>query len=107
MPEESASPRTSDLRITLARRTPPSCPVCQGPTVERARPDPEPGGPSFWVRKKFWFDCAACGRSWEGCGICHRGALVEGRLWGDPDLRTLRCRGGCGWAVAWREKQTG
>jgi hypothetical protein len=29
-------------------------------------------------------------------------ALVEGRLWGEPDVKKIECQGGCGWGVAWR-----
>ena len=83
---------------------PPPCPVCKEPTTERAVPDPEPGGPSFWVRQRFWFDCARCAASWECCGICHHGALVPGMLWGEPGMKKLECRGGCGWSVAWRTR---
>jgi hypothetical protein len=103
MSEEGVRPAIDYSRyITLARRLPPPCPLCKGPTTERAEPDPETGGPSFWCRKKFCFDCAHCAQSWECCGICHRGALVEGTLCGDVDIRKIECKGGCGWAVAWR-----
>jgi hypothetical protein len=54
-------------------------------------------------RKRFWFDCAACARSWECCGIFLRGTLVEGKLWGEPDVKKIECIGGCGCGVAWRE----
>jgi hypothetical protein len=89
----------------LATPKPPACPLCKGPTAARAVPDPAPGDPPFMCRRKVWFDCAHCARSWECCGICHRGALVEGTLWGDPDVKKLECKGGCGWGVAWRDKQ--
>ena len=56
------------------------------------------------VPVKFWFDCAHCGESWECCGICHRGALVESTLWGEPDAKRIECKGGCGWGVAWRPR---
>jgi len=81
---------------------PPACPRCKGTTTERSVPDPRPGDPPFMSRKKCWFDCADCSKSWECCGICHHGALVEGTLWGEPDVRRIECKGGCGWAVAWR-----
>jgi len=87
----------------LATPRPPACPACKGPTRERSVPDPRPGDPPFVGRMKFWFDCAACAKSWECCGICHRGALVEGALWGEPDLKRTECIG-CGWAVAGKEK---
>jgi len=86
----------------LATPQPPPCPICQGPTADRAVPDPAPGDPPFAIRKKFWLDCAVCARSWECCGICHRGALVEGVLWDEPDVKKVECKCGCGWGVAWK-----
>src|ERR1043166_7354347 len=92
----TACHRSFWMRGILATPTPPACPLCKGPTTERSVPDPAPGDPPFACRKKFWFDCAACARSWECCRICHRGALVEGTLWGEPGVKKIECRGGGG-----------
>lgn len=85
---------------------PPPCPTCKGATQERAERNPQPTDPPFWTRLKFWFDCIPCATSWECCGICRRGTLVEGALWGEPDIQQVTCKGGCGWAVAWRPKNS-
>jgi hypothetical protein len=78
------------------------CPRCTGLTTEHAVLDPLKNDPPFGQRKKFWWDCAACPASWENCGICMNGALVPGTLFGEPDVRTITCKGGCGFRCAWR-----
>jgi len=93
------------MRGMLATPPPPACPACEGPTTARAVADQALGDPPFSGRKKFWFDCAACVKSWKCCGICHREALVEGVLWGKPDVRNISCKGGCGWGVAWLARE--
>jgi hypothetical protein len=104
MPEAPASLSIDNSQhIRLSTPKSPPCPACRGATQERAVPEPRPGEPAFMIRKRTWFDCAPCGRYWEACGICHRGALVEGSLWGEPNVRRIDCKGGCGWGVAWRE----
>ena len=78
------------------------CPRCTGPTTGRDVLDPLPNDPPFGQRKKYWWDCALCPATWENCGICMQGALVPDTLWGEPDIRTITCKGGCGFRCAWR-----
>jgi hypothetical protein len=91
-----------DVCMKLEVPKPPPCPICTGPTVERTVADPHPGDLPFWNCVKIWFDCAYCAKTWESCGVCHRGALVEGEFWGEPGVKKLTCKGGCGWGVSWR-----
>ncbi len=91
------------MRQIEATLQPPACPHCKRPTLERAEKDEQPGDPVFWTRKKFWFDCASCAKTWECCRICHRGLLVEGTVWGQPHVQRVECKGGCGWGVAWKD----
>jgi len=87
-------------------KPPPPCPRCKGETCERSQLDPRPGDSPLLPRRKFFWDCGACPASWEACGICGHGALVEQPAWDDPDVRTVTCKGGCGWTSSWRPKRT-
>ena len=69
--------------------------------TERIQPDPNATIFTVWPRVKIWFECAYCPKTWESCAICRHGILMESPLWGQPGMKQLICRGGCGFSTSW------